>query len=161
MSKACRIVSTILIVIGLGFLGYYFMEQSFKSKIDLLDMPSYYVVQNYKYVFIAGIFVLFFSVLGSFFSWFKTIENKEEVLPNAGYSSKEDISTWMEGTSLDTEYQTKEMPEHMDNSEGAQNEKNEADRTELLEQTEILTDEKTEILQDEQTEILVDTQEVQ
>ena len=153
MSKIYRILSTALIIAGLGFLGYYFIGQNFSSKIELFDKPSYYVVQNYKYVFLSGIFVLLFSLLGSFFSWFKAIEDKEEILPNAGYSSKKDISTWIEGTSLDTVHQINDTT--VEGSIAV------ADKTELLEQTEVLSDEKTEVLPDEQTEILTEVQEVE
>lgn len=102
MSRICRMVSTLLIAAGLGFLCFYTYTQSADNKFAVLTRPSYYILQNYWYIFLAGIAVLLFSLLGSFFSWFKAIEKKEVILPNAGYSSEKEIAGWVDGTSLDT-----------------------------------------------------------
>lgn len=101
MNKSFRIISTILIVIGLIFLSLYLQFQN-GDRLQVLAQPSYYLVQNFWYVFLAGICVIVFSVLGSYFSWFKQMEKKEEVLPNAGYATHEEINTWIAGTSADT-----------------------------------------------------------
>ena len=42
--------------------------------------------------------MLVFSVLGSFFSWFKKLDPAKEALPNAGYASQEEIETWVSGS---------------------------------------------------------------
>lgn len=158
MSRICRIISTFLIIIGLGFLCFYTFTQSANNKFAVLDKPSYYVLQNYWYIFLAGIAVLLFSLIGSFCSWFKGIEEKEEILPNAGYSSKKDIAGWVGGTSLDTAKISGESPEkrttqYDDITEVLMEE----DKTEILtkeEQTELLREEdRTEILTEEQAEM--------
>ena len=149
MSKVYRIITTCLIAVGVVFLGVYFVIQNENQKFMTLEKPSYYILQNYWYFFLAGIAVLFFSLLGSFFSWFRSMEEQEKVLPNAGYSNQEDITKWVGGTSLDTQQaeETKKVPE-------------EDELTELLDidgQTELLdVDEQTELLStDERTELLV------
>ncbi len=101
MNKSFRVISTILIVIGLLFLYLYLQFQN-GDRLQVLAQPSYYLVQNFWYVFLAGIFVIVFSVLGSYFSWFKQMEKKEDILPNAGYATHEEINTWIAGTSADT-----------------------------------------------------------
>lgn len=140
MSKVCRIISTFLIAAGLGFAFFYSYTQNIYSKSAVLDRPSYYILQNYWYVFLAGIIVLFFSLFGSFFSWLKEMEEKEEVLPNAGYVGKKDILSWLRGSSLDTEQIEEEKTEAL----------TEAGQTEVLEKggrTEILTEAgQTEVL---------------
>lgn len=149
MNRGYRIITTCLIAVGAGFLGFYFLTQNADQKFAMLERPSYYILQNYWYFFLAGIAVLFFSLLGSFFSWFRAMEEKEKVLPNAGYSDQKDITDWVGGTSLDAEQQNVVM--------GAPGED---ERTILLgtdEQTELLTSgDHTELLEtDEQTELLV------
>ena len=110
-------------------------------------------MQNYWYIFLAGIAVLLFSLLGSFFSWFRGIEEKEEILPNSGYSSKKDIAGWVDGTSLDTagiseENMAKCAAQPQDVTEVIANE----DQTEILveDQTLVLGEEdKTEIIKED------------
>mgnify|MGYP007123093104 CR=1 FL=1 len=97
MSKMFKTASTAMIAVGLAFLFRYIQAQG-GSKLDILGRPSYYAVQNYWFVFVAGIAVLLFSLLGSFFSWFKEFDRKEEVLPNAGYASDQEIRTWVTGS---------------------------------------------------------------
>ncbi len=96
MSKIFKTASTAMIAVGLAFLFRYIQTQGV-SKLDILRQPSYYTVQNYWFVFVAGIAVLLFSLLGSFFSWFKEFDVKEEILPNAGYASDQEIRTWVAG----------------------------------------------------------------
>ena len=153
MSRICRIVSTFLITAGLGFLFFYTFMQKTDNKFTVLNKPSYYVLQNYWYIFLAGIAVLLFSLLGSFFSWFRGIEEKEEILPNAGYSSKKDIAGWVDGTSLDTagiseENMAKCAAQPQDVTEVIANE----DQTEILEEDQTLVlgeEDKTEIIKED------------
>lgn len=149
MNRVYRIITTCLIAVGAVFLGLYSIMQNENQKFMTLERPSYYIIQNYWYLFLAGIVVLFFSLLGSFFSWFRSMEEQEKVLPNAGYLNREDITKWVGGTSLDTK-QTEEMTEAPEKDE----------RTQLIEadeQTQLLdVDEQTELLDtNERTELLV------
>ena len=158
MSRICRVVSTFLIILGLSFLCFYTYTQNADNKFVTLVRPSYYVLKNYWYVFLAGIAVLLFSLIGSFFSWLKGIEEKEEILPNAGYSSKKDIAGWMDGTSLDTAKMAEECAEkHTSLYKDIKEVLTEEGKTEILtseEQTELLTEEdRTEILTEEQAEM--------
>jgi len=137
-----------MIAAGTVFLGIYFATQNGNQKFMALERPSYYILQNYWYFFLSGIAVLFFSILGSFFSWLCSMEERETILPNAGYLKQEDITKWVGGTSLDT-MQVEEVTETAEMDE----------RTVLLgtdEQIEMLTmDERTELLDaDERTELL-------
>lgn len=150
MSRICRVISTILILTGLVFLGFYIFVQSAGDKTAVFDQPSYYVIQNYWYIYLAGIVVLLFSLLGSFFSWFKGMEEKEEILPNAGYSSKKDIAGWMDGTSLDTVQISEE-----DKKKPAMQYENKMDESSKEEKTEILEGDQTQILDEgNKTEVL-------
>lgn len=104
MSKIFRIVSTVMIAIGIVFLLLYVQSQG-SSKVDVLNQPSYYVTQSYWLVFVSGSAVIGFSLLGSFFSWFKSFDTTEDILPNAGYASGQDIEAWVKGSTAD--YRTK------------------------------------------------------
>lgn len=97
MGKIFKTVSTIMIAVGLAFLYTYAQGQG-SNRLNILQQPSYYVVQSYWFIFVAGIIVLLFSLLGSFFSWFREFEAKEEILPNAGYVSDQEIRTWVDGS---------------------------------------------------------------
>lgn len=167
MNKICRVISTVLIMMGLYFLCFYIYKENVQNKFFVLRRPSYFMLQNYWYIFLAGIVVLVFSLLGSFFSWFKGMEEKEGILPNAGYSSKKDITNWVGGSSLDTEQITEK-----DAAEDDSVKKNFAgafvpeklvllmgtERTEKLEEddrTELLIDEdRTELLTEDITELI-------
>lgn len=152
MSRICRIISTFLIAAGLGFVCFYAYTQNTDNKFDVLGKPSYYVLQNYWYIFLAGIVVLLFSLFGSFFSWFKGIEEKEEILPNAGYSSQKDIAGWVGGTSLDTAKITeKSSNKHTTQHEDITEVLMEEDKTELLPK-----EDETELLKEDRTEILIE-----
>ena len=70
MSKVLRFLSTLMILAGLGFLVIYVRSQN-TAAAGILDHPSYYAEKNMWLMFLAGIAVVAFSVLGSFFSWFK------------------------------------------------------------------------------------------
>lgn len=101
MNKIFGLFSTILIAVGLLFLFVYFSNPIIKAT-EFFERPSYYVQQNFYFIFLAGAAVLLFSVAASFFSWLKILQ-REESLPNAVYAKKEDIHEWMKGTSLETE----------------------------------------------------------
>ena len=100
MSKSFKLISTIMIGIGFAFLFFYIQSQG-ENRLQVLEQPSYYILQNYWFVFVAGIAVLLFSLLGSFFSWFGQFDAAEEVLPNAGYASDQEIRTWVSGSTAD------------------------------------------------------------
>lgn len=159
MSKICRMVSTFLIVVGLCFLYFYIHTQNANDKFTVLNKPSYFVLQNYWYIFLAGTAVLVFSLCGSFFSWFKEMEEKEEILPNAGYSSKKDITDWVGGSSLDTEHFVEENTENSNKEQDSFIRDRMAGKTELLMETDktvkLSGDDKTEVLsEDSKTELL-------
>ena len=105
MNKVLRAVSTMMIAGGLIFVFLYYQSQN-GNRTDILNQPSYYTVQNYLFVFLAGIAVLIFSLMGSFFSWFKKLDVQEEVLPNAGYVSEQEIKTWVDGSTVDISEKT-------------------------------------------------------
>lgn len=102
MSKIFKMISTAMIAVGLLFLFLYLRSQG-GNRLEILECPSYYITQNYWFVFLAGIAVLLFSLLGSFFSWFKHFDAKEEILPNAGYATEQQIHTWVRGTAANAE----------------------------------------------------------
>lgn len=97
-----KVLSTILIAAGIADL-FLFVNRQNRSLLDIFDQPSYYAMQNYKMLFLAGIAVVAFSVLGSFFSWSDKIDPKEEVLMNAGYTSAQNIETWLKGSTANEE----------------------------------------------------------
>lgn len=96
MSKLVRAASTVMITVGLVYLFIYTQSQNI-DKLTILEQPSYYIAQSLWRVFIAGIVVILFGVLGSFFAWFKKMDPEKEVLPNAGYASDKDIHAWVTG----------------------------------------------------------------
>lgn len=96
MSKLFRVTSTVMIAVGLAYLFMYTRSQSV-DRLIILEQPSYYAVQSLWLMFVSGIIVILFGVLGSFFSWFKKMDAEKEALPNAGYASEKDIHTWVSG----------------------------------------------------------------
>ena len=102
LGRVLKVISTILIAVGIAYLFLFVKEQN-RSVTDILDQPSYYAMQNYKMLFLAGIAAVAFSVLGSFFSWSEKIDPKEQVLMNAGYTSAENIETWLKGSTAEEE----------------------------------------------------------
>ena len=56
MGKILRLISTIMIGVGLVFLFVYINIQKTGAE-QVLNNPSYYVAQNYWLVFLAGIAV--------------------------------------------------------------------------------------------------------
>lgn len=111
MGKLMRVVSTIMVVIGLAFLFVYIQSLE-TDNADILNRPSYYIVRDYWFMFVAGIITIVFSILGSFFSWFKTMDPAKEALPNAGYVSSSEINTWVSGTTADTRAETEVLTEN-------------------------------------------------
>ena len=100
LSRVLKIISTILIAVGVAYLFLFVMEQN-RNVTDILEQPSYYAIQNYKMLFLSGIAVVACSVLGSFFSWSEKIDAKEQILMNAGYTSAENIDTWLKGSTAE------------------------------------------------------------
>lgn len=150
MSKFMRVVSTFMVVIGLIFLFVYVRSLG-TDDVDILNQPSYYIVRNYWFMFVAGIVTIVFSILGSFFSWFKTMDPVKEALPNAGYATSNDINTWVAGTTADTGTDAEIFTEATDSSVNKE--------TEIVydsgapsKETEILLDEQD--LGDSETEVL-------
>lgn len=115
MSKLLRIISTGMILVGIAYVFVYTWGQG--SRLELLNQPSYYTVQNYWFIFVSGIGVIVFSLLGSFFSWFKQLDVKEEILPNAGYASGQEIQTWIKGSTADQVSKTEIMPKASEKTE--------------------------------------------
>ncbi len=101
MNKLYRILSTVLMAVGFIFIFYHIVNRMGGSA-SVLNNPSFYNHNISLYIFIFGIIVLVFGLLGSFFAWHKSLEPQEEILPNAGFSDKENIATWLEGSTLDT-----------------------------------------------------------
>ena len=140
MSKFMRVISTLMIITGLLFLFVY-VQSLGSNNTDILNKPSYYMVRNYWFMFVAGIIVIIFSILGSFFSWFKIMDPVKAALPNAGYASSSDINTWVSGTTVDPSAETEILTENIELSSSSK--------------TEILQDSKSSL---KETEILIDGQ---
>lgn len=147
MNKFMRVISTLMIITGLLFLFIY-VQSLGTDNTDILNRPSYYMTRNYWFMFVAGIIVIIFSILGNFFSWFKIMDPVKEALPNAGYASSSDINTWVSGTTVDTGVETEILTENIKSSS---NNKTEIlqDSKPTLEETEILQD-----IEDSATEII-------
>lgn len=140
MSKFMRLISTLMIITGLVFLFVY-VQSLGTDNTDILNRPSYYIARNYWFMFVAGIIVIIFSILGSFFSWFKIMDPVKEALPNAGYASSSDINTWVSGTTVDAGAETEILTEKIESSSSRK--------------TEILQDSKSSL---KETDILIDGQ---
>ena len=102
MNRILRIVSTAVVGIGLLLIFLYLCFFENAGKGIALTQPSYYAMQNYWYLFLAGIGCTAFSIISCFFSWHKMMDTKEEILPNAISARKEDVAAWVSGSSLDT-----------------------------------------------------------
>ena len=102
LGRILKILSTILIAVGIGYL-FLFVQSKNRSLLDIFDKPSYYTQQNYHLLFLAGIAAVAFSVLGSFFSWSPKIDPEDEVLMNAGYTSAQNIATWLKDSTANEE----------------------------------------------------------
>lgn len=136
MSKFMRAISTLMIITGLVFLFVY-VQSLGADNTDILNRPSYYVARNYWFMFVAGIIVIILSILGSFFSWLKTMDPVKEALPNAGYASSGDINTWVGGTTADTGAETGIFTENIESSSTGKTEIIQGSKSPLKE-TEIL-----------------------
>lgn len=144
MNKICKILSTIAIAVAILFVYIHIGAQNSVDKMMAFSQPSYYALGNYWAVFVSGIIALILALLCSFFSWLKK-HDTVDILPNAGYSDRSEVNTWVKGTSLDTQT--------IDNIEV------ETKKTVADEQTEVANDkddDTTEILSDEKTEVLVE-----
>ena len=139
MSKLFRAASTVIIAVGLVYLFMYTQSQNV-DKLTILEQPSYYAVQSLWLMFIAGIVVILFGVLGSFFSWFKRMDPEKEALPNAGYASDKDIHTWVSGEA-----------DGVAEASSASPAKKDPQQTVVLDKTTEILTESTEILPDEES----------
>ena len=139
MSKLFRAASTVMITVGLAYLFVYTQSQT-ANKLTILEQPSYYAVKSLWLMFIAGIVVILFGVLGSFFSWFKKMDPEKEALPNAGYASDKDIHTWVSGEA-----------DGGAEADLASPAKRAQQKTEVLDKTTEILTESTEILSDEES----------
>jgi len=102
MNKFLRIVSTLVVGIGLILLFVYLSYSNSVSKAQLLENPSYYTLQNYWYLLVAGCGCVAFSIISSFLAWNKKLDEKVEILPNAVAAEKTQLMDWLTGSSLDT-----------------------------------------------------------
>lgn len=101
MRKVIRILSTILVAVGIVFLLLYAVMGA-GNKTAVLDRPSYFQVQKYWFIFLAGAIGLIFDELASFFSWFRALDIPRDALLNPVSADKKQIHTWVSGTGLDT-----------------------------------------------------------
>ncbi len=154
MNKVLRVLSTLMIIIGFLFLAVYINSQHTET-INILSHPSYYTERSLWMMFIAGIAVLVFSVLGSFFSWFKKLDQKkEETLLNPGYASEEEIHNWVGGSSADSVKTEDTEKERLKKQTSIQYEKASLGASERSAQTELITETATEESDPEKTEII-------
>lgn len=106
MGRILRIISTAVIAAGLCLLFLYLHMLENTGKELALLQPSYYVIQNYLYIFLAGAGCVIFSVISSFLAWNKALDKKVEILPNAIAADKGTVESWLTGSSLDTKHRT-------------------------------------------------------
>ena len=106
MNKFLRIISTLIVGIGLVLLFVYLMFQNSMTKAQMLNQPSYYTLQNYWSLLIAGCGCIAFSMIGCFLAWNKKMDKKVEILPNAVAAEKAELLGWLSGSSLDTNKRT-------------------------------------------------------
>lgn len=138
MNKILKIISTLLIGIGLVYIFLY-VTNTGSTGIEILQKPSYYTRQNFWYIFLAGAMVLVFSMLSGFFIWHKDAQPKDEILLNAGFAGKKQITGWLAGSTLDMTANTVSKEQTITEANG---------------KTEILSQDKTEILEEGETEVL-------
>lgn len=107
MNKFLRIISTLVVGIGLILLFVYLGFQNSIDKTQVLNQPSYYTLQNYWYLLVAGCGCVAFSIISCFLAWNKKMDEKVEILPNAVAAEKTEILGWLSGSSLDTDKKRK------------------------------------------------------
>lgn len=103
MNKFLRIISTLVVGIGLILLFVYLGFQNSMDKSQVLNQPSYYTLQNYWYLLVAGCGCVAFSIISCFLAWNKKMDEKVEILPNAVAAEKTELLSWLSGSSLDTD----------------------------------------------------------
>lgn len=103
MNKFLRIISTLVVGVGLILLFVYLSFQNSMDKSQVLNQPSYYTLQNYWYLLVAGCGCVAFSIISCFLAWNKKMDEKVEILPNAVAAEKTELLGWLSGSSLDTE----------------------------------------------------------
>lgn len=107
MNKFLRIISTLVVGIGLILLFVYLGFQNSMDKSQVLNQPSYYTLQNYWYLLVAGCGCVAFSIISCFLAWNKKMDDKVEILPNAVAAEKTELLGWLSGSSLDTDKKRK------------------------------------------------------
>lgn len=107
MNKFLRIISTLVVGIGLILLFVYLGFQNSMDKSQVLNQPSYYTLQNYWYLLVAGCGCVAFSIISCFLAWNKKMDEKVEILPNAVAAEKTELLGWLSGSSLDTDKKRK------------------------------------------------------
>lgn len=111
MNKFLRIISTLIVGIGLILLFVYLSFQSSIDKSQVLNQPSYYSLQNYWYLLVAGCGCVAFSMISCFLAWNRKMDEKIEILPNAVAAEKTELLSWLSGSSLDTAKKRKHKAE--------------------------------------------------
>ena len=155
MNRILRAVSIVLPVVGLGYICFYifFGSGAGVDKLGVFSQPSYYYVeQNNKFAYLAGIIVLICGVLACFFAWLKKMDTGSGALPNAVSANQDEITTWVGSSSLADGSQMKRV-----SGTGYINEYGDEDGTEVLPEyyedgTEVLPEyyeDETEILEEE------------
>ncbi len=143
MNRILRIITTIMIAVGLFYIFYYALY-AVEHTFDALYQPSYFVIGSYRRLFIAGVMTVAVTFIGNFFAWFKQMDTVKRELDNAINADASQIEQWLQDSTLRVN-----TTETVDNDQG-------------LEKTEIVGDnqayEKTEIVGDnqgyEKTEII-------
>ena len=102
MSKFLRFITTLTVGFGLLLLYAYLVYQNSVDKMELLRQPSYYTLENYWYLLVAGCGCVGFAIISCFCAWNKKLDKKIVVLPNAVAAENEELLDWLTGSSLDT-----------------------------------------------------------
>ena len=136
MNRLFRIISVILPLIGIGFMIYYFIEVgNAPDKISVLSEPSYiFIRQNNMTAFFSGVGVVFSGMLACFFAWLRKMDSRSRVLPNAVSADREEIATWVSGSSLDISDEKSRVLQVPDTGDTELIQDND-DRTEVLDES--------------------------
>lgn len=107
MNKILRVISTVLIAAGFG--GVYLFTKSVQNQhFQPLGQPSYYVMRDHRFLFMASILAVLAAVLCSFFSWFKALDTQSRILDNAISADQDTIAGWVDGSTLDKTRKTEQ-----------------------------------------------------
>ena len=99
MNKILRALTTIMIGIGFFFIFYYAINR-FDSQFDAFYQPSYFEIRSYTKLFLAGTLTVVFTLVASFFSWFKKLDTKKREVLNAVAADNEQIEGWLKDSTL-------------------------------------------------------------